>query len=534
MRYILIPILLISILSKEIDLSNENNRNSDFLKLLSSQTRNLKENIEEEVSEDMCAKRLNPFDPNMFYFLPAFKAKLKKEGDEEIFKTGCFNKNVAKLNKISKEELIIELELSEKKSLFCNDILIIHTSNINYLQANFLSGKHIITLKNLNENDIDEIRLNGIKILGFCQGLIGTIRSLIYSLTGFVGGLGYDPNAKIPLFRPKVPEYMIKTNLETLKLYNNYTPEEREDILINLNESLIHTGDFIGISRLDGVDPMIMLGTGSHIGHTCVCAWINGELYVLESQDGWYWPYHGIQKNKFKEWVRLAHIADFNVVILPLSEESRKKFNETKAVEWFLNGIEGLNYGYHNFVFSWLDTTDSNFPFVMKHEHVEFLFSIIEKIYKPISDKIIGEGVNHRVGTKGKTLPEVIAEGARQGKTFEEILAMPEIEGWEYSDGLNYVCSCFVTAFYKHGGLFEGLDILPNEFTPKDVYQLDIFDKEFKRPQECIDADPNLPYCQIMGKFRVDLPGYSTIKPYSHMNEKCPSVAPEFIRPDGC
>jgi hypothetical protein len=36
-----------------------------------------------------------------------------------------------------------------------------------------------------------------------------------------------------------------------------------------------------------------------------------------------------------------------------------------------------------------------------------------------------------------------------------------------------------------------------------------------------------------MGKFRVDLPGYSTIKPYSHMNEKCPSVAPEFIRPDG-
>jgi len=104
----------------------------------------------------------------------------------------------------------------------------------------------------------------------------------------------------------------------------------------------------------------------------------------------------------------------------------------------------------------------------------------------------------------------------------------------EYSDGLNYVCSCFVTAFYKHGGLFDGMEIQPGEFTPKDVYQLDIFDKEYKRPKECVDADPNLPYCQIMGKFRVDLPGYSTIKPYSNMNERCPSIGPDFIREEGC
>ena len=536
MRYnkIIFILFLTNILSKEIDLSNQRNRNDDFLKLFSQSTRNLKDNSDEEVSEDMCAKRPNPFSPNMFYFIPALKAKLKKVGDQSTFKAGCFKKNIATLTKVSKEELVIELDISEKESVFCNDVLIIHTSNLNNLHANFLKGKHKITLKNLSQDDLDEISINGIKILGFCQGVIGTIQSLIYSLTGFIGGLGYDPNAFFPLFRPTVPDYMIKTNLETLKLYNNYTPERRKDILLDLDEKLIHTGDFIGISRLDGVDPMIMLGTGSHIGHTCVCAWIDGELYVLESQDGWYWPYHGIQRNKFKDWVRLAHIADFNVVILPLSEESRKKFNETKAIEWFKNGIEGLNYGYHNFIFSWLDTTDSNLPFIMKHEHVEFLLSIFEKITKPLADKIIGEAVNHRVGTKGLSIHEVVAEGARQGKTFEEILAMPEIEGWEYSDGLNYVCSCFVTAFYKHGGLFDGLEILPNEFTPKDVYQLDIFDKEYKRPKECVDADPNLPYCQIMGKFRIDLPGYSTIKPYSNMNERCPSIGPDFYRPDGC
>jgi len=32
----------------------------------------------------------------------------------------------------------------------------------------------------------------------------------------------------------------------------------------------------------------------------------------------------------------------------------------------------------------------------------------------------------------------------------------------------------------------------------------------------------------------MELPGYNTIKPYAHMNEKCPSLAPDYIRPEGC
>jgi len=44
-----------------------------------------------------------------------------------------------------------------------------------------------------------------------------------------------------------------------------------------------------------------------------------------------------------------------NVAVLPLSEESRKKFNVTAAVEFFKK-VEGLPYGYHNFLFGWIDT----------------------------------------------------------------------------------------------------------------------------------------------------------------------------------
>ena len=83
--------------------------------------------------------------------------------------------------------------------------------------------------------------------------------------------------------------------------------------------------------------------------------------------------------------------------------------------------------------------------------------------------------------------------------------------------------------------MFGDLDFSPNEFGPKDVYSLDIFDKNFKKPQECIDDNPNLPYCQIMGKFIIELEDfYSTIHPYAHMNERCSSEAPDFIREEGC
>ena len=181
-----------------------------------------------------------------------------------------------------------------------------------------------------------------------------------------------------------------------------------------------------------------------------------------------------------------------------------------------------------------IDTPDSNMPSVLSHEHLEFVFSIAEKIYPPLAQKMIGEALNQRVGIKNLTIPQATAEAARQGKSFEQIIAEPEKDGWVYSDGLNYVCSCFVIAFYKAGGLFDGMEINPNEFTPKDVYQLNIWDTNFKKPKICEERDPDLPYCQLMGKWKVELPGYSTIDPYSNMNEKCPSVGPDFIRPEGC
>jgi len=126
---------------------------------------------------------------------------------------------------------------------------------------------------------------------------------------------------------------------------------------------------------------------------------------------------------------------------------------------------------------------------------------------------------------------------ADMGMDLQEVMAMPEIDGWEYYDGVSYVCSSYVTAMYKAAGLFGDVYVNATEFHPRDVYQLDFFDTTVTRPQACIDADPTLPYCQIMGKYRIEIPieTYGNITPYNNMNESCSFIWPDYERtPAGC
>jgi hypothetical protein len=130
------------------------------------------------------------------------------------------------------------------------------------------------------------------------------------------------------------------------------------------------------------------------------------------------------------------------------------------------------------------------------------------------------------------------AEAAKRNLTLDQVMAQVEVEGWEYKgiepkDGKAYVCSAYVAAVYAAAGMFPG-PINGPEFTPKDVYTLNIFDLDFKRPDYCEKADPGLPYCMIIGKYRMTHPGYSTIAPYEHMAETCPTMPPDYFRPSNC
>ena len=491
--------------------------------------------------EDLCLRRPYHKTAEPWYFAPVFRTKMKKVGEKYSFSSRCFEKNIVAFKEMSKDKIVLSLDNSGKIDTWCSELFIFHTSNHNYLQFVAFEGSHEIVLKRITQDDKDEIKVNGIKLYGFCAGLVNTVKSLLKTIKAFYGGLGVDPKAKNPKFRPNIPKDMEKVNLRMLELFNHYTPERRKNnTIVYFDKKVIHSGDFLLISRMDGLDPLIMIGSGGRSGHSAVCSWIDDELYVLESQSGWYWPKEGIQRNKWDDWVKWAHNADFNVAVLPIREEYRNKFNNTKAMEWFENEAEGLNYGFHNFISTWIDTVDKNFPFIATSEIVEFLFSLVSKVYPAASDLILTENVHRRLYPEGEfniTLQQGIAEAARRNKSLEQLLAEPEFEGVKYSDGLNYVCSCFVVAYWKHGGMFGDIDFSPNEFGPRDIYMLDIFDKNFTKPQECIDDNPDLPFCQVMGKFILELEDglYSSIPPYNHMNERCPSQGPDFIRdPPDC
>ena len=147
--------------------------------------------------------------------------------------------------------------------------------------------------------------------------------SIFNTLKAFIGGMGL--HGRIPFYQAKVPEYLEKANVDFLSWAANYSmearPEERRSIDIDEND--VKSGDYIAIQRLDGLDPMIMYGTGSHSGHTTVALRFDGELYIIESQDAWYWPVQRIQRTRFSEWLKYADDCDFHVNYMPLSDEKR-------------------------------------------------------------------------------------------------------------------------------------------------------------------------------------------------------------------
>lgn len=221
------------------------------------------------------------------------------------------------------------------------------------------------------------------------------------------------------------------------------------------------------------------------------------------------------------------------MALLPLREEVRAKFNNTAAYEWFKT-VEGTPYGYHNFLFGWIDTEEESLPAILDVNFVYTVFSLLEKVVPSVVTRFMGEALNKRLNTQNLNLSEIYVVLQERGITLKQLFAMPEQDSWKYSDGYSMVCSSFVAAIWKAGGLFQGLEINATEFTPRDVYQTNFFDLNYKKPAECLDD--GLPYCQIMGKFKMDVTtdGYSSVDPYSHMFEKCPSVPPLYARTPGC
>jgi len=337
-------------------------------------------------------------------------------------------------------------------------------------------------------------------------------------------------------------------NVQFLQNYPNFTYPERpaKTRVVTLNPSDVKSGDFIGIIRMDGLDPMIAWGMGGTLGHTAMALWIDSELYVVESTvKSVYWPTNGIQKTKWATWIQQAEDADYNMVLIPLTSTLYSQFNVTSAIAWF-NQVEGLPYGYHNFLFGWIDTATQNFPCLppdykvcLTEQLVEVAGGVVDRLDKAMADKLYNQALMHRLnltwGSLNSTV-EILEYAAKKDNiNFGQLITIPEQDAWVYTDGYSMVCDVFVCSMWKHGGLFGSLtdSIQCTELTPWDVASLKFYFTG-TLPSQCTKADPGLPYCQLNGRYQVPITDFNTKAPYANMAQKCPGTPPKYYRPSNC
>lgn len=73
----------------------------------------------------------------------------------------------------------------------------------------------------------------------------------------------------------------------------------------------------------------------------------------------------------------------------------------------------------------------------------------------------------HCVWDQGLDLPGIMVESEKRGIAFEKLLAIPEKDDWEYSDGFSTTCVAFILQMYKEAGLFGSVakSVEVTEFT---------------------------------------------------------------------
>jgi len=466
-----------------------------------------------------------------FKFLP-YLIGTAKIGETFIHTSPCFANNSVTLKVGNGNSIVLEHNVSNASSWTCADTFFYATTQNYHITSLFFGGTHRYTFSGLSDNQMKEIQRSGLQIFRVCDSLGNIFPDIWKTLLLFAGGLTTNPN--LPFIGSHPAFWMVSSNIEFIKHATGYEWKKRVNTTaLNLDAKHIKSGDFIAITRFDGLDQIIEWGTGSHAGHSVAALWIDDELHFLESQAAWYWPKNNIQRNTYKQWLEWADNAGYQVTVLPLKPEIQKKFNATKAYEWFKT-VENVPYGYHNFLFGWLDTETDSFPAVMHPEIAAPVFSILQGLIPEVG-RVFNEAVNHRLNTTNLTIPQLAEVIHEKNLTFAKVLAMPERDEWIYSDGPSMVCSSFVVALWKAGGLFDDMEIHATEFTPRDAYSLTFIDPNPVLPQACKDNDPTAQFCQLMGDYKMEFPFVSTIDPYPHMNERCPSrVDDDFFRPNGC
>lgn len=180
---------------------------------------------------------------------------------------------------------MIDLSLGSAASLFCTEFyLIAYHGGYKLVEYVYHGNKQVVLSAPSSDATAYDLAQNGVRVFRFYHTMAATLAQITASASLF-----------IPVATRGVPSIVATANLDFLdKLMNVHMPK-RSITDVDVDPTLIHSGDFLGIIRLDGLDPMIAFGMGSTTGHTTVAQWIDGVLHICESQAiGSYWLKNGI------------------------------------------------------------------------------------------------------------------------------------------------------------------------------------------------------------------------------------------------
>ncbi|KAK9209662.1 hypothetical protein WN944_002029 [Citrus x changshan-huyou] len=467
--------------------------------------------------------------------LPAFVGSAADQNGTVEWKGACFYKNQAWMefhNKSGSEfgGGTLHIKVSDAHSWTCMDLYVFATPYRVTWDYYFLSREHTLEFNEWEGKlEYEYVKNKGVSIFLMQAGMLGTLEAL-WDVFPLFTNTGWGENS----------------NIGFLKKHMGASFEQRpEPWVTNVTVEEIHSGDFLAVSKIrgrwGGFETLEKWVTGAYAGHTAVCLRDSeGKLWVGESGHENDEGQDIIAILPWDEWWDFEVNKDDSnphIALLPLRPDMRAKFNETAAWEYALS-MDGKPYGYHNMIFSWIDTRSGNYPPPLDAHLVASGMTMWNHIQPAYAANMWNEALNKRLGTEGLDLPDILVETERRGTPFDELLTIPEQDDWIYSDGKSTSCVAFVLEMYKEAGLFDpiGSSIQVTEFTIKDAYSLRFFENNSSRlPKWCNDADTvKLPYCQIRGKYRMELPGYNVLDPYPHMNERCPSMPPKYSRTANC
>uniref|UniRef100_A0A0A9CT09 Uncharacterized protein n=1 Tax=Arundo donax TaxID=35708 RepID=A0A0A9CT09_ARUDO len=472
--------------------------------------------------------------------LPSFVAAVAPGGSAVAWRGACFAENEAVLslnpgpggpNNTSSGlgGAVLRLKTASPRSWTCMDVYVFATPyRIGwdyYMKAN---GNHTFEIKAWEEAaEMEYVKQHGVAIFLMPSGMLGTLLSLVDVIPLFSNtGWGQDANLAF-----------LQKHMGTI------FQKRSQPWSANIRKEDVHSGDFLALSKIrgrwGGFQTLEKWVTGAFAGHTVVCLKDkNGTLWVAES---------GYENKKgdeiismvpWDEWWGMALKDDSNpqIALLPLHPDVRARFNESAAWD-FARSMYGKPYGYHNMIFSWIDTMSDNYPPPLDANLVMAIMSIWTRLQPHYASNMWNEALNKRLGTEKLDLHGIITETEKRGMSFNQLLTIPEQDDWEYSDGKSTTCVAFILSMYKAAGVFTPFteSIQVTEFTIRDAYMLKIFeDNQTRLPSWCNAASDRLPFCQILGEYKMDLPEYNTIEPYANMNENCPSSPPAYNRPSRC